>query len=91
MCFKQIGTKGEDLSIHTVTGSSTVEWKEGSLVAKKQPLTWYKVREAEESMNHAHQQSLDQYNENRKPQGRILTISFCSLLLTHQQAMNHWL
>ncbi|KAG7541430.1 Galactose-binding-like domain superfamily [Arabidopsis thaliana x Arabidopsis arenosa] len=38
----KIGTKGEALSIHTVTGSSTVEWKEGSLVAKKQPLTWYK-------------------------------------------------
>ncbi|CAN6922538.1 unnamed protein product [Brassica oleracea] len=38
----KIGTKGEALSIHTVTGSSTVEWKEGTLVAKKQPLTWYK-------------------------------------------------
>ncbi|KAL0873264.1 hypothetical protein Bca101_022969 [Brassica carinata] len=38
----KIGTKGEALGIHTVTGSSTVEWKEGSLVAKKQPLTWYK-------------------------------------------------
>ncbi|XP_010448319.1 PREDICTED: beta-galactosidase 12-like isoform X1 [Camelina sativa] len=38
----KIGTKGEDLSIHTVTGSSNVEWKDGPLVAKKQPLTWYK-------------------------------------------------
>ncbi|XP_020873308.1 beta-galactosidase 12 isoform X1 [Arabidopsis lyrata subsp. lyrata] len=38
----KIGTKGEALSIHTVTGSSTVEWKQGSLVATKQPLTWYK-------------------------------------------------
>lgn len=47
VCFKQIGTKGEALSIHTVTGSSTVEWKQGSLVATKQPLTWYKVRETE--------------------------------------------
>ncbi|CAH8287394.1 unnamed protein product [Eruca vesicaria subsp. sativa] len=36
----KIGTKGEALSLHT--GSSTVEWKEGSLLAKKQPLTWYK-------------------------------------------------
>ncbi|XP_020873311.1 beta-galactosidase 12 isoform X4 [Arabidopsis lyrata subsp. lyrata] len=43
----KIGTKGEALSIHTVTGSSTVEWKQGSLVATKQPLTWYKVRETE--------------------------------------------
>ncbi|XP_018480530.2 beta-galactosidase 12 isoform X1 [Raphanus sativus] len=39
----KIGTKGEALSIHTVTGSSTVEWKEGTLLAKKQPLTWYKT------------------------------------------------
>ncbi|OAP00926.1 hypothetical protein AXX17_AT4G30140 [Arabidopsis thaliana] len=38
----KIGTKGEALSVHTLAGSSTVEWKEGSLVAKKQPLTWYK-------------------------------------------------
>jgi beta-galactosidase len=53
----KIGTKGEALSVHTLAGSSTVEWKEGSLVAKKQPLTWYKVRETEESMNHDHQQS----------------------------------
>ncbi|EOA18550.1 hypothetical protein CARUB_v10007108mg [Capsella rubella] len=38
----KIGTKGEALSIHTVTGSSTVEWKAGPLVVEKQPLTWYK-------------------------------------------------
>ncbi|KAG7546061.1 Galactose-binding-like domain superfamily [Arabidopsis suecica] len=38
----KIGTKGEALNIHTVTGSSTMEWKQGSLVATKQPLTWYK-------------------------------------------------
>ncbi|RIA05641.1 hypothetical protein BRARA_K00159 [Brassica rapa] len=36
----KIGTKGESLSLHTE--GSTVEWKEGSLVATKQPLTWYK-------------------------------------------------
>ncbi|CAN6914681.1 unnamed protein product, partial [Brassica oleracea] len=36
----KIGTKGESLSLHTA--SSTVEWKEGSLVVTKQPLTWYK-------------------------------------------------
>ncbi|KAF3485497.1 hypothetical protein F2Q69_00057395 [Brassica cretica] len=36
----KIGTKGESLSLHTE--GSTVEWKEGSLVGKKQPLTWYK-------------------------------------------------
>ena len=42
MLLKQIGTKGESLSLHTE--GSTVEWKEGSLVATKQPLTWYKVR-----------------------------------------------
>ncbi|CAN8325974.1 unnamed protein product [Cochlearia groenlandica] len=38
----KIGSKGESLSLHTLAGASTVEWKEGSLVAKKQPLTWYK-------------------------------------------------
>lgn len=45
MCnlFKQIGLQGESKSLHTVTGSSSVEWVEGSLLAKKQPLTWYKV------------------------------------------------
>ncbi|CAN7014562.1 unnamed protein product [Brassica rapa subsp. trilocularis] len=37
----KIGTKGESLSLHTE--GSTVEWKEGSLVATKQPLTWYKA------------------------------------------------
>eukprot|EP00257_Ricinus_communis_P002697 XP_002514108.2 beta-galactosidase [Ricinus communis] len=39
----KIGLKGEALSLHTVTGSSSVEWVEGSLSAKKQPLTWYKA------------------------------------------------
>lgn len=35
--------KGESLSLDTVTGSSSVEWVAGSLLAQKQPLTWYKV------------------------------------------------
>lgn len=38
----KIGTKGEAMSLHTTTGSSSVEWTEGSFVAVKQPLTWYK-------------------------------------------------
>ncbi|RDX73527.1 hypothetical protein CR513_46853 [Mucuna pruriens] len=37
------GLKGEALSLHTVSGSNSVEWTRGSLVAKKQPLTWYKT------------------------------------------------
>lgn len=41
---EQIGLKGEALSLHTVSGSSSVEWVEGSLLARQQPLTWYKVR-----------------------------------------------
>lgn len=41
---EQIGLKGEALSLHTVSGSSSVEWVEGSLLATKQPLTWYKVK-----------------------------------------------
>ncbi|KAK6120348.1 hypothetical protein DH2020_045905 [Rehmannia glutinosa] len=37
------GLKGESLSLDTVSGSSSVEWVEGSLLAQKQPLTWYKT------------------------------------------------
>ncbi|KAJ1433408.1 Glycoside hydrolase, family 35 [Sesbania bispinosa] len=38
-----IGLKGEALNLHTVSGSTSVEWVQGSLLAKKQPLTWYKT------------------------------------------------
>ncbi|XP_011093727.1 beta-galactosidase [Sesamum indicum] len=37
------GLKGESLSLDTVSGSSSVEWIEGLLLAQKQPLTWYKT------------------------------------------------
>uniref|UniRef100_A0A9I9DA76 Beta-galactosidase n=1 Tax=Cucumis melo TaxID=3656 RepID=A0A9I9DA76_CUCME len=39
----KIGLKGEALNLHTASGSSSVEWVAGSLVAQKQPLTWYKT------------------------------------------------
>lgn len=39
----QVGLKGESLSLHSLSGSSSVEWAEGAFVAQKQPLTWYKV------------------------------------------------
>lgn len=39
----QIGLEGEALSLHSLSGSSSVEWVERSLVAQRQPLTWYKV------------------------------------------------
>ncbi|KAJ1400667.1 Glycoside hydrolase, family 35 [Sesbania bispinosa] len=39
----KIGLKGEALNLHTVSGSTSVEWVQGSLLAKKQPLTWYKT------------------------------------------------
>ncbi|KAK7265368.1 hypothetical protein RJT34_32987 [Clitoria ternatea] len=39
----KVGLKGEALNLHTVSGSASVEWVEGSLLAKKQPLTWYKT------------------------------------------------
>uniref|UniRef100_A0A5B7A327 Beta-galactosidase n=2 Tax=Davidia involucrata TaxID=16924 RepID=A0A5B7A327_DAVIN len=39
----KVGLKGEALSLHTVGGSSSVEWIEGSLLARKQPMTWYKA------------------------------------------------
>ena len=31
------------MSLHSLSGSSSVEWIQGSLVAQKQPLTWFKV------------------------------------------------
>ncbi|XP_058729345.1 beta-galactosidase-like [Vicia villosa] len=39
----KIGLKGEDLKLHTVSGSKSVKWVEGSSLAKRQPLTWYKT------------------------------------------------
>ncbi|KAG7023656.1 hypothetical protein SDJN02_14682 [Cucurbita argyrosperma subsp. argyrosperma] len=39
----KVGLKGEALNLHTVSGSSSVEWVTGSLVSQKQPLTWYKT------------------------------------------------
>ncbi|KAG4141356.1 hypothetical protein ERO13_D06G071100v2 [Gossypium hirsutum] len=39
----KIGLKGEALKLHTVAGSSSVEWVEGSQLVKKQPMTWYKT------------------------------------------------
>lgn len=36
----QIGLKGEELKLHSLTGSSSVEWGQAS---QNQPLTWYKV------------------------------------------------
>ncbi|KAL7162616.1 hypothetical protein ACSBR2_042993 [Camellia fascicularis] len=39
----KIGLKGEALSLHSLSGSSSVEWAQGSVVAQKQPLTWYKT------------------------------------------------
>nr|GMC96192.1 beta-galactosidase-like [Ipomoea batatas] len=41
--FYKVGMKGESLSLNTVTGSSSVEWEDGPLLASKQPLTWYKA------------------------------------------------
>ncbi|KAK4774138.1 hypothetical protein SAY87_029157 [Trapa incisa] len=39
----KVGLKGEALSLHTMSGSTSVEWVEGSLLAQKQPLAWYKT------------------------------------------------
>ncbi|CAI9114311.1 OLC1v1015007C1 [Oldenlandia corymbosa var. corymbosa] len=41
--YYKVGLKGESLSLHSLSGSSSVEWVEGSFVAQKQPLTWYKT------------------------------------------------
>ncbi|CAA2956742.1 beta-galactosidase-like [Olea europaea subsp. europaea] len=37
----KVGLEGEALSLHSLSGSSSDEWVEGSYVAEKQPLTWY--------------------------------------------------
>ncbi|GMI94881.1 beta-galactosidase 12 [Hibiscus trionum] len=39
----KIGLKGEALNLHTVTGSSSVEWVQGAQLVAKQPMTWYKT------------------------------------------------
>lgn len=39
----KVGLNGEALSLHTLAGSSSVEWLQGLLVTQKQPLTWYKA------------------------------------------------
>ncbi|KAG5034608.1 hypothetical protein JHK87_009518 [Glycine soja] len=40
---KELTQCGEILSLHSLSGSSSVEWIQGSLVSQRQPLTWYKV------------------------------------------------
>ncbi|KAJ1411171.1 Glycoside hydrolase, family 35 [Sesbania bispinosa] len=39
----KVGLEGEALSLHSLSGSSSVEWVQGSLIAQRQPLTWYKT------------------------------------------------
>ncbi|CAH9066851.1 unnamed protein product [Cuscuta epithymum] len=39
----KIGLEGEALNLHSVSGSSLVDWVEGSFVAQREPLTWYKT------------------------------------------------
>ncbi|XP_044478813.1 beta-galactosidase 1-like [Mangifera indica] len=39
----KVGLEGERLSLHSLSGSSAVEWAQGSFVTRKQPLTWYKT------------------------------------------------
>lgn len=41
--LNQVGLEGEKLNLHSLSGGSSVEWAEGSLVAQRQPLTWYRV------------------------------------------------
>ncbi|RDX81515.1 Beta-galactosidase 1 [Mucuna pruriens] len=39
----KVGLEGEILSLHSLSGNSPVEWIQGSLVSRRQPLTWYKT------------------------------------------------
>lgn len=86
----QVGLKGEALNLHTESGSSSVEWIQGSLVAKKQPLTWYKVRINFQQMLH--------FCQCYRSFASICIIISClnvlnvfRQLLVHQLAMTHWL
>ncbi|XP_010534899.1 PREDICTED: beta-galactosidase 1 [Tarenaya hassleriana] len=39
----KVGLKGEALSLHSLSGTTSVEWAAGAFVARKQPLTWFKT------------------------------------------------
>nr|ACP18875.1 beta-galactosidase pBG(a) [Carica papaya] len=39
----KVGVEGEAMSLHSLSGSSSVEWTAGSFVARRQPLTWFKT------------------------------------------------
>lgn len=39
----QVGLRGENLGLHSLSGSSAVEWFQGNLISQRHPLTWYKV------------------------------------------------
>ncbi|GLT47818.1 hypothetical protein SLA2020_214800 [Shorea laevis] len=39
----KIGVEGEALGLYSVHGSSSVNWAAGKLLARSQPLTWYKT------------------------------------------------
>ncbi|KAG6782092.1 hypothetical protein POTOM_011480 [Populus tomentosa] len=57
----KIGLHGEALGLHSISGSSSVEWAEGSLVAQRQPLSWYKV-----SILNFNQKNIDNKLKSRK-------------------------
>ena len=76
--LKQIGVKGEAMSLHT--DSSSVSWNQGSYVIKKQPLTWYKVRVNTNKTS---------FNTMQKKTEKLFSFQ-CSQLLPHQEETNHW-
>ncbi|KAK7271965.1 hypothetical protein RJT34_28273 [Clitoria ternatea] len=39
----KVGLKGEALSLHSLSGTSSVDWVQGFLISRGQPLTWYKT------------------------------------------------
>lgn len=39
----KVGLKGQTMSLHTLGGSSSADWLQGSLVGQKHPLSWYKA------------------------------------------------
>ncbi|CAN0859248.1 Beta-galactosidase 4 [Linum grandiflorum] len=39
----KVGVGGEKLQLNTITESSSVDWVVGSMLVKKQPLSWYKA------------------------------------------------
>lgn len=96
----QIGLKGEELKLHSLTGSSSVEWGQAS---QNQPLTWYKVSYTlfryRLRLMLAWIENISRTSSRGRDISRVkyeldvpISISlFCRLSSMHRTGMSHWL